>query len=187
MEELVLLFLSLITRKGKTAYLDSSTSTVRHMECQYLIFRTEKRKRCKSCDDYRLNLHSLASREKQKATNAITCNHTNYRYLPSPEKTKRLHDKQQENRSLKKRINNLEEKIAKITDKEGVDMDDETSHDIYQMVQDEQSVIEKLPDDSFQSIFWRQQREAAEKHPKAMRWHPLMIQWCLYLRHISSN
>ena len=52
------------------------------------------------------------------------------------------------------------------------------------MVQDEQSVIEKLPDDSFQSIFWRQQGEAAEKHPKAMRWHPLTIH---YLRHISGK
>ena len=72
---------------------------------------------------FRLNLHSLASCEKQKATNASFVT-TNYRYL-----TKRLLDNQKENRSLKKRINNLEEKIANITNR-GVDLDDKTSHAI---------------------------------------------------------
>ena len=29
--------------------------------------------------------------------------------------------------------------------------------------------------------------EAAKKHRNGMRWHPLMIRWCLYLRHLSSK
>ena len=44
--------------------------------------------------------------------------------------------------------------------------------------------IEDLPSDSFKRIFWEQQVEAAsKKDSRSMRWHPLMIRWCLHLRH----
>ena len=49
--------------------------------------------------------------------------------------------------------------------------------------------VQKLyPEGSFQRIFWDQQLEAA-KYQKAcnMKWHPLMIKWCLYLRYKSSG
>lgn len=41
--------------------------------------------------------------------------------------------------------------------------------------------------DSFQKIFWEQQQKAASLPSKNMRWHPLMIKWCLYLKHLSSK
>ena len=42
--------------------------------------------------------------------------------------------------------------------------------------------------DSFQRIFWEQQQKAASySEPKSMRWHPLIIKWCLYLQHLSSG
>ena len=47
--------------------------------------------------------------------------------------------------------------------------------------------MEALPDDSFQRVFWEQQKEAMTKKKTSMRWHPLMIKWCLYLRHLSSK
>ena len=66
-------------------------------------------------------------------------------------------------------------------------MNDELSSDMFQMVKEQQSNIDKLPEDSFQRIYWNQQLEAAKKHRNGMRGHPLMIQWCLYLRHLSSK
>ena len=36
----------------------------------------------------------------------------------------------------------------------------------------------------FKYIFWQKQLEAArKKDAQDMRWHPLMIHWCLYIRH----
>ena len=44
--------------------------------------------------------------------------------------------------------------------------------------------LESLPEDSFEHIFWQQQIEAASQHSsRHMRWHPLMIRFCLSLRH----
>ena len=40
----------------------------------------------------------------------------------------------------------------------------------------------------FQRLFWQQQAEAAKKHnSQGMRWHPVMIHWCIYLRHQSQS
>jgi hypothetical protein len=42
--------------------------------------------------------------------------------------------------------------------------------------------VDNLPEDSFQKLFWQQQidalgRSGSKKH--GIRWHPLMIRWCL--------
>eukprot|EP00731_Ephydatia_muelleri_P009106 Em0004g1444a len=49
-------------------------------------------------------------------------------------------------------------------------------------------IMQQYPKDSFPRIFWQQQMEAASrKNARTMRWHPLMIRWCLSLRHRSSG
>ena len=49
--------------------------------------------------------------------------------------------------------------------------------------------IEKsFPEGSFRRLFWQQQFEAASKgNARQMRWHPMMIKWCLYLKLRSSS
>ena len=52
------------------------------------------------------------------------------------------------------------------------------------MVSETPSVLQDLPENSFSRLFWEQQFEAAKlKDARTMHWHPLMIRWCLYLRH----
>ena len=52
------------------------------------------------------------------------------------------------------------------------------------MISESPSILKDLPDNSFQCIFWEQQLQAAkQKDSCSMRWHPLMIRWCLYLQH----
>lgn len=51
----------------------------------------------------------------------------------------------------------------------------------------ESTVKEKYPEGSFQQIFWAQQRQASSRSGKGRRWHPLMIKWCIYLKHQSSK
>ena len=48
--------------------------------------------------------------------------------------------------------------------------------------------LRNFPNDSFRQLFWKQQLEAAIKNnPKQMKWHPLMIRWCLSIRFKSSS
>ena len=70
----------------------------------------------------------------------------------------------------------------------GVQLDEEAHKGLQQiMAAESKRMAESLPN-SFQKLFWQQQNEAASKSSaKGMRWHPLMIKWCLYLRHRSSG
>ena len=50
------------------------------------------------------------------------------------------------------------------------------------------NVLDEFPEGSFARLFWQQQLDAlSKKSKKGMRWDPLMIKWCLYLRHKSSG
>ncbi len=62
---------------------------------------------------------------------------------------------------------------------------DEEAHEGYETITSESATfLEELPADKFKRIFWLQRLEAAsQKDARTMRWHPLMIRWCLYLRH----
>ena len=60
--------------------------------------------------------------------------------------------------------------------------------DLKQIVNDHDcQVTAKTQPDSFQKIFWEQQQKAASLPSKSMRWHPLMIKWRLYLKHLFSK
>ena len=49
-------------------------------------------------------------------------------------------------------------------------------------------VSKDYPEHSFPRLFWQQQMQAASvKDTRAIKWHPLMIKWCLYLQHKSSG
>ena len=51
-------------------------------------------------------------------------------------------------------------------------------------------ICAKYSEDSFQHIFWQQQKKSLAKEgssKKGNRWHPLIIKWCLYLKHQSSK
>lgn len=55
------------------------------------------------------------------------------------------------------------------------------------MQESEMVVEQQYPKGSFQETFWQQQRQMASRQGKGRRWHPLMIKWCIFLRHQSSK
>lgn len=108
-----------------------------------------------------------------------------YRYQPLPTLTSRLSQLQHQYRVMTKQLDRLK-KIEEVTETNGVSLDEQSHEDFKQLVTSSESsqFFDSLPKDSFQSIFWQQQVEAAsKKNARSMRWHPLMIRWCLYLRH----
>lgn len=66
--------------------------------------------------------------------------------------------------------------------------DEATSTDLHKiMMEEDKQLTESFPPESFRSLFWQQQRDALQSKSKGKRWHPLMIRWCLYIRHQSGK
>ena len=72
-----------------------------------------------------------------------------------------------------------------------VTLDSDMSTEFRNIMSEEDGSIEQsFAKDSFQYIFWKQQKEALLKKgdaKKGIRWHPLIIKWCIYLRHHSNK
>ena len=71
----------------------------------------------------------------------------------------------------------------------GVELDVVNHNDLVNVMSSyNKQIHDTHPKDSFQRIFWEQQQKAASfSDPKSMRWHPLIIKWCLYLYHIQAE
>ena len=115
--------------------------------------------------------------------------HVNCRYLTTPEKCDRLKRLHQLQRSTRLRTDRVKRKLTHIIEKNSVSLDDGTHNDIKEiMVDSTPHIANWFPKNSFKHLFWEQQRKALQvKDSKSIKWHPLMIKWCLYLRHHSGK
>ena len=115
--------------------------------------------------------------------------HATFSCLSTPEKADRLHDLHQANRQLKQQLEWVNRRIALVIERDGIELDQATHSDFKTIM--EENVEEatcSFPDGSFQQLLWEQQQQASSvKDSQSMRWHPLMIKWCIYLRHLSSG
>ena len=72
-----------------------------------------------------------------------------------------------------KRIVRLTKTFEELTARSGVCLDDGMSNYLKTIIKEEdKSVLELYPKDSFLYLFWQHQKEALSKTPKGMRWHP---------------
>lgn len=113
----------------------------------------------------------------------------NYTNLHTPEKNERLSRLHQENKKAKLHIARLEQNIMLATCADGVNLD-VTLHDDVRVMATENSkaVYSSYSEGTFQRLFWDQQQKASSfKNPRSMKWYPLFIKWCLYLRHLSGK
>ncbi len=66
----------------------------------------------------------------------------------------------EENRKLKDIIQRLQQKLDKALESSSTCLDDETSKDFQDIMDEQNNNIEaKFPEDSFQAVFWKHQRE----------------------------
>lgn len=176
-----------------TAYIDKSLPplpTVRHKSCELLLPEGSSTLRCGACTLYRNGLRASVKRAKSQDRSQLTdpSSHVNYRFIRTPEKDSRLHELHRRDRAIKKRLFRLRNKLDDITMKFGVLVDNHMTSDLVEIMKTHKDqVLSHHSENSFPHIFWQQQFEAAQKSPKGMRWHPLMIRWCIYLRHKSSG
>ena len=139
------------------------------------------------CTNNRKGLHALLSRQDRVIGMDRTApdSHVNYRFLPSPEKINRLQRIHTLQRSTKLQVVRLQNRLAQVIEVNGILAHEDTHRDLQEIMKESTShVTNAFLDNSFEKLFWEQQQKALQsKDGRQMRWHPLMIKWCLYLRH----
>ena len=112
-----------------------------------------------------------------------------FRYLSTPEKQKRYRRLHSVKEATAKRLHHLQKKLEDVLEKQGTNVPKDLHDDLDSIVQEHSpDIASRFPENSFQRVFWDQQQQAnAARSANGRRWHPLMIKWCLYLRHISSS
>ena len=79
--------------------------------------------------------------------------------------------------------------LDKLTDKDGVQLDEGMHHDLQSIMNEmTNKVRDQHSDDSFRRIFWESQLEAMQtKDHRQICWHPALIKWCLHLKLKSTG
>lgn len=118
--------------------------------------------------------------------------HINIRYLSDKEKTERIKRQKCELKRTCSMKNRVVKKLKEMNEEVGVYVQEDLDEDLHTIITD--GSVASPQNDSFKQIFWEQQLKAAQlalsskkKDCRSMRWHPLMIRWCLYLCHQSQN
>ena len=166
--------------------------TIRHGRCE-LLLSPGTTPRCWECENYRKSLHSTIAKQKHRLSSDCTdpSSHTNYSHMATSELCSRLHNLHAKCRKTTKQLNCLKKRIEILCEEDevGIIVDDHTHNDLKSIIEEnDNKVASSSGSDSFTRIFWDQQKQAAAvNNAKHMKWHPMMIKWCLYLRHLSGS
>ncbi|KAL5471612.1 hypothetical protein EMCRGX_G029743 [Ephydatia muelleri] len=179
---------------NRSAVLDDSLfldfPTIRHKQCEMLLQGdiAGHPVRCSVCSSYR---RSTLLPQTRCMANHAESNRVNYRYQPVPLLATRLLKLRKEIKRKSIQLSRLKAKVSLNCEASGVMVDEQLHSDLKAIcgsLPDSTDVLKMYPKDSFFNIFWQQQMQAAaKKDARMMRWHPLMIRWCLSLRHKSSG
>ena len=148
-------------------------TSLRHKECLTLISRTG---RCSKCQSSRHSLQKMERRQSEVDEPP-----------PNSLMTKnQLHLKVQklskENCVLKKKQRQLEQKIDNLVRKEGFKVQDQGTSEVINDIISKECPFDKT---SVMALLWVQQQKAFKLNcTQSMKWHPVIIRWCLsiYLR-----
>ena len=176
------------------AFEDSGTldkPTICSSHCEFLLDSDSPFSKCRPCYKIRTLLRIALSRYKclrdDVALHRVGVHsHVNHRYLLNEEKDLKLRYQHQHIRSLDRKLDHIVAKLLIATQKVGVNLNSDMHDDVCSIMKQENDEIVRLyPEGSF---FWSQQLDASRvKKASSMKWHRLMIKWCLYLRYKSSG
>ena len=164
------------------------SDTVRTSQCHLLVPIETK---CTVCKNYRHSLRTMYSRWVKRSSQDITecTSHTNIRYLTSPEKKERISKIKKRAEIAESKVVHLQGCIKNLNDAEGVHISGDLERDLIQiMTENSEEITRVYPKDSFAHLFWTEQLKAAAcKDSRQVRWHPLIIRWCINLKLMSSS
>lgn len=149
-------------------------TTVRNENCQVLI--TNSGNQCFHCNQNRKSLDVIEKRlEKYGSTVKPKRPHAS---MTKTNLRKRLFVVGKENKMLKRRQKIIEKQIDKIVMREGVKLDTGTETLMKEIANKDSKT--PFEEGSVMYLLWSQQKAASSfKQQSSMRWHPVMIRWCL--------
>ena len=161
--------------------------TIRHVKCSTLISAANE-PRCDVCNLHRnvLNVILCRARQKNSSISVIKPN-SNYRFMDDRQLKRVIFQLRENNRDLKKEILTLKEKVDNLMNS-AIEQDKELTSDYLQIISDNKPYIDStMKNNAFLRLFWDEQMKATQcTTSNNIRWHPIIIRWCLYLRHKSS-
>ena len=165
-------------------------STIRSTKCHLLI--GGRYDRCAECSKHRSYLRVLKSRQSKQSDSkkhyTESNSHVNYRYLSSTEKTERLKTLHKELTATRRLLNNTRRKLESVIAKEGHVLDSEMNDYLSEILTNNDHIKNELPEGSFRRLFWQQQLQALScKDSRQIRWHPIMVKWCLNVKLRSTS
>ena len=160
----------------KVAFYDKPNKTIRHVECALLLDDSSP-PCCSQCKRYRFNsLNRLLYRHNTKVGHS---SRVNYRYLDKKSSVSRMRSMQKELKRRKDALDRMTKKIRSIIERESLPVDRELHSDLVSVMKEHIPDAEK-PATDFISLFWKQQlRSFSCKKSTSMKWHPIMIRFCL--------
>ncbi|SMN01062.1 hypothetical protein SPONL_1742 [uncultured Candidatus Thioglobus sp.] len=175
----------------KVASFDDINCTICHVDCTLLLDNSTLC--CSHCKLYQRNtlnrlLYRFNNESKSKSNKENTSSHINYRFMDSDSKDLRMKKLQLEVQNKNKKLKRLESVLQQCIREESIPVDDTLHSDLLTIMNQHVPSPGNDQTKDFKEIFWKQQLQAfAKKNPKSIRWHPLVVKWCLYLHHKSSG
>ncbi len=88
----------------------------------------------------------------------------------------------------KKEVQRLKQRIQEMRAKQGITVDDHLSEDLSTILHKKTDEIRKTSPRHISTFVWEQQVEALSvPDRRQVRWHPMIIKWCLSMKLISSG
>ena len=142
---------------------------------------------CRLCKSFR---HQLQTKAVRQDTKALASSQSPSRYAPNvalstPQKLAKLAALAREKSLASHKVRQLQDRIAKLNEVNGIDVEEELDSD-HATIMDMESekVCSTFPEGSFKHLFWKQQMEARlATTPQQRRWHLLLIKWLLKFTH----
>ena len=96
----------------------------------------------------------------------------------------RLENIQKHKREALVKVANMSVMISKLISKEGEQIEEEHHEGLAEIMSSAECTFQP---DTPQWLLWQQQKEQAKKKDsRGMRWHPLIIKWCISIYHTSA-
>lgn len=168
------------TESGETL---QSFVTIRHKSCQLLIPSTLQK--CDNCKEHQEILRVKDHRRKS-AEGKTPHIKTNDRYLTSSELMEKLKNLEKEKKNLSAKVVRWQQKVKQFVKRDGVTLNKEMDDMVTDVIKKNQSPFDSQTP---QHLLWEQQKlQSNLPNKKGMRWHPLIIRWCLsiYLKSPST-
>lgn len=133
-------------------------------------------------------LHRKEKSHESSLTHTSTASHTNIRYLNTPQIAERYKHLKARCSAAERKIERLTANIRELIASRSVTVDRDLHQDLSKIMEENEGrIVEDFPENSFQRLFWKQQQEVLKvKDRRQLRWHPMMVKWCLHLKMISS-